>query len=225
MLRGPRDFANRKDYEGFLKRLFERLNTGRQKWLEEELKVLRRLPSRKLPICKRLTVSVTGGSTIRVYAECLEVLYAQRCVERIPRLRGEGRHHIQYRHIIEWFVRKPGAFKNYRYREDLFPTVRFRMAFDSLKRERTEQRAAKEYLRILLCALGHELIFREYRILFRPCGLLVQELLRAKRDLTLTSMLKQFSRYDALIIDDIGYVQQSREEMGVLFSLLSYRCG
>ena len=57
---------------------------GRQKWLEEELKVLRRLPSRKLPICKRLTVSVTGGSTIRVYAECLEVWY-----------------HIQYRHIIE----------------------------------------------------------------------------------------------------------------------------
>ena len=152
MLRGPRDFANRKDYEGFLRRLFQQLNAGRQKRLEEELKVLRRLPSRKLPICKRLTVSVTGGSTLRVYAECLEVWYAQRCVERIPRLRGEGRHHIQYRHIIEWFVRKPGAFENYRYREDLFPTVRFRMAYDSLKRERTEQRAAKEYLRILLCA-------------------------------------------------------------------------
>jgi len=75
----------------------------------------------------------------------------------------------------------------------------------------------------ILCALGHELIFRGYRVLFRSCDLLVQELLAAKRDLTLTSMLKQFSRYDALIIDDIGYVQQSREEMEVLFSLLSYR--
>jgi len=172
MLRGSRDFASRKDYEGFLRRLFQQLNAGRQKRLEEELKVLRRLPSRKLPICKRLTVSVTGGSTIRVgnntysvdsrligeevrvrvYAEYLEVWYAQRCVERIPRLRGEGRHHIQYRHIIEWLVRKPGAFENYRYREDLFPTVRFRMTYDSLKREHTEQKAAKEYLRILLCA-------------------------------------------------------------------------
>ena len=59
----------------------------------------------------------------------------------------------------------------------------------------------------ILCALGHELIFRGYRVLFRSCDLLVQELLAAKRDLTLTSMLKQFSRYNALIIDDIGYVQ------------------
>jgi hypothetical protein len=117
-------------------------------------------------------VSVTGGSTIRVcnntysvdsrligeevrvrvYADNLEVWYAQRCVERIPRLRGEGKHYIQYRHIIEWLVRKPGAFENYRYREDLFPTVRFRMAYDSLKREHTEQKAAKEYLKILQCA-------------------------------------------------------------------------
>ena len=87
-----------------------------------------------------------------MYAEYLEVWYAQRCVERIPRLRGEGKHYIQYRHIIEWLVRKPGAFENYRYREDLFPTVRFRMAYDSLKREHTEQKAAKEYLKILLYA-------------------------------------------------------------------------
>jgi hypothetical protein len=172
MLRGARDFASRKDYEGFLRGLFQQLNAGRQKRLEEEVKMLRRLPSRRLPICKRLTVSVTGGSTIRVcnntysvdsrligeevrvrvYADNLEVWYAQRCVERIPRLRGEGKHYIQYRHIIEWLVRKPGAFENYRYREDLFPTVRFRMAYDSLKREHTEQKAAKEYLKILQCA-------------------------------------------------------------------------
>jgi hypothetical protein len=172
MLRGSRDFPSRKDYEGFIRRLFQQLNAGRQKRLNEELKVLRRLPARKLPICKRLRVRVSGGSTIRVgnntysidsrligeqvrvrvYAESLEVWYAQRCLERIPRLRGEGKHHIQYRHIIEWLIRKPGAFENYRYREDLFPTVRFRMAYDSLKREHTEQKAAKEYLRILLCA-------------------------------------------------------------------------
>jgi DNA replication protein DnaC len=75
----------------------------------------------------------------------------------------------------------------------------------------------------ILCALGHELILRGYRVLFRPYDLHVQELLGAKRDLTLTSMLKQFSKYDALIIDDIGYVQQSQEEMEALFSLLSYR--
>jgi hypothetical protein len=55
---------------------------------------------------------------------------------------------VDYRHIIEWLVRKPGAFENYRYKEDLFPTSRFRMAYDALK-ETTPQRAAKEYVRIL----------------------------------------------------------------------------
>lgn len=87
-----------------------------------------------------------------MYAEYLEVWYAQRCVERIPCLQGEGKHHRQYRHIIKWLIRKPGVFENYRYREELFPRVWFRMAYDNLKQEHTEQKAAKEYLRILLCA-------------------------------------------------------------------------
>ena len=75
----------------------------------------------------------------------------------------------------------------------------------------------------LLCALGQELIHQSRRILFRPCSLLVQELLIAKRDLVLAKLLKRLSRYDALIIDDLGYVQQSREEMEVLFTLLAER--
>jgi hypothetical protein len=69
-------------------------------------------------------------------------------LEELPRLRGRSKHRVDYRHIIEWLVRKPGAFENYRYREDLFPTSRFRMAYDALK-ELTPQRAAKEYVRIL----------------------------------------------------------------------------
>ena len=61
------------------------------------------------------------------------------------------------------------------------------------------------------------------RILFTPCNLMVQNLLIAKRDLKLSRALKSLSRYDAIIIDDIGYVQQSREEMEVLFTLLADR--
>jgi DNA replication protein DnaC len=75
----------------------------------------------------------------------------------------------------------------------------------------------------LLCAIGHELILKERRILFRSCNLLVQEMLIAKRDLKLQQLLKRLSKYDALIIDDIGYVQQNREEMEVLFTLLADR--
>lgn len=75
----------------------------------------------------------------------------------------------------------------------------------------------------LLCAVGQELILKGRRVLFTPCNLLVQQLLIAKRDLNLPRLLKRLSKYDALIIDDIGYVQQNREEMEVLFILLAER--
>jgi len=75
----------------------------------------------------------------------------------------------------------------------------------------------------LLCAIGQELIGQGHQIYFTTCSMLVQELLVAKRDLKLASKLKRLGRHDALIIDDIGYVQQSREEMEVLFTLLAER--
>jgi DNA replication protein DnaC len=75
----------------------------------------------------------------------------------------------------------------------------------------------------LLNALGQELIRAGRKVLFRKCGLLVQELLAAKRDLKLAALLKRLACYEALIVDDLGYVQQSREEMEVLFVLLAER--
>lgn len=74
----------------------------------------------------------------------------------------------------------------------------------------------------LLCAIAQELINRDKRILFTPCSMLVQNLLVAKRELALAKALKKISKYDAILIDDIGYVQQSREEMEVLFTLLAH---
>ena len=127
------------------------------------------LRRRLLETCKRLRVKVGKSSTIRVvhnvysvnsrligetvdvrvHTEHIEVWYGSRRVERLPRLRGESHHLIQYRHIIDWLVRKPGAFENYRYRADLFPTSRFRMAYDSLRAHHTPRRADSAYLRIL----------------------------------------------------------------------------
>ena len=75
----------------------------------------------------------------------------------------------------------------------------------------------------LLSALGQELVRAGRKVCFRKCGLLVQELLAAKRDLKLPGILKRYSGYEALILDDLGYVQQSREEMEVLFLLLAER--
>lgn len=168
LLRCSRDFANRDEYELFLRKVFKQLNAGRRQRFDEELNVIRLLPAKRLGDYTPYTVAVRSNSTIRIkknvysvhsrligeqvtvrlYADHIELWYAQRKVEKIPRLRGEGNHHIQYRHIIDWLVRKPGAFENYRYRDDLFPTSRFKMAYDYLK-EHNQGRAAKEYLKIL----------------------------------------------------------------------------
>lgn len=74
-----------------------------------------------------------------------------------------------------------------------------------------------------LCALADQLVRQGRTMLFTTCSLLVQQLLVAKRDLRLPKVIKQLSRYEGLLIDDLGYVQQSREEMEVLFTLLAER--
>ena len=169
MLRGSRDFSSVEDYRAFLDGVIGGLNAGRRERFGEERKVLRRLPARRLESAEKQDVRVGGSSTIRVkkntysvdsrlvgemvqariHMDHIEVWYAQRKVDSFPRLRGEGKHHINYRHIIDMLVRKPGAFPNYRYREDLFPTIRFRMAYDCLKRKKGDRRADREYLKIL----------------------------------------------------------------------------
>ena len=89
---------------------------------------------------------------VRLYMERVEIWYGQRKVEEMPRLSGRSRHRVDYRHIIDWLVRKPGALENYRYRDEWFRTSRFRMAFDELK-EQLGARGSKEYLAILEMAV------------------------------------------------------------------------
>ena len=169
LLRGNRNFDDRTSYEEFLHKLFMQLNAGRNKRFMEEQAVLHRLPKRRIDSCKRLEMKVGPSSTIRanhnvysvesrligeniqvrLYMERLEIWYGQKKVDTLPRQRGEGKHKINYRHIIDSLIRKPGAFENYRYRDAMFPTSRFRIAYDSLKKRYTERSAAKRYLHIL----------------------------------------------------------------------------
>jgi transposase len=185
MLRGSRDFSDLREYQALLRTIFKELNQGRTERLSLELRHLRELPPSILPSAKPMDVKVGQGSTIRVakntysvdsrligetvkvhlHADHLDVCYGGKTVEKIPRIRGEKKHRIEYRHIIDWLVRKPGAFANYRYREDLFPTSRFRCAYDLL-REKGSQ-ADKEYLSILYLAAYHseELVDRSLSLL------------------------------------------------------------
>jgi len=171
LLRGSRDFASRSEYQAFLDSMFQKKNAGRSQRFEEEREALGSLPAKILPFFGTDEVKVRGSSTIRirkntysvpsrligeqvtvrVFAEHLEIWYAQRCTERLPRLHGKHKHRINYRHVIDSLVRKPGAFENYRWRDDLFPSVRFRMAYDELLSTKPA-RASSEYLKILYLA-------------------------------------------------------------------------
>lgn len=75
----------------------------------------------------------------------------------------------------------------------------------------------------LLCGIARELVLNNRRVLFSTCSMLVQELLISKRELTLNKTLKKLSKFDAVIIDDIGYVQHNKTEMEVLFTFLADR--
>jgi hypothetical protein len=187
MLRGSRDFISVAAYQVFLQKLFKRLNAGRQGRYLEEVSRLQPLPEHRLDAMRRERVRVSPGSLVTVHRnyysvhsrligemvearalpDTVEIWYADRKVEELPRLRGRGKHRVDYRHIIDWLVRKPGAFEHYRYREDLFPTSWFRLVYDALREEHGPKRGSKEYLEILALAAkrGESLVEETIRVL------------------------------------------------------------
>jgi len=201
MLRGSRDFASRDEYEQFLAKFFDQLNSGRRERLKEELPVLHKLPRRRHDDYTQVQCKAGRFSTIRVlknsysvhsrligeqlkarvYADHIEVWYAQRRIEVLPRLRGENGHYINYRHIIDWLVRKPGAFENYLYKDDLFPTSQFRMVYDLLCFQHGSKQGNKHYLKILeLAAKNNEALVNEsLRFLINQGGEIQFEIVEA----------------------------------------------
>jgi len=173
LLRGSRDFSSREEYAEFLQQLIDRRNAGRRKKFAEEQAVLKDLPLSRLDHVHRLPgIRVSRSSTIQVKrntysvhsrligekvdvvidVEDVTVLHRGVEVQRMPRLSGSGKHAINYRHVIDSLVRKPGAFENYQYHEDLFPTSHFRIAYDWLCRDHSRRVAVREYLKILQLA-------------------------------------------------------------------------
>jgi hypothetical protein len=172
LLRGGRDFASLGAYEAFLHRLFAKRNAVRSARLAEELAVMRPLRVAALPERREIGVRVSPGGLIRVLAHTysvpsglkgrlvtarvgeweIQVWYAGRCWDTLPRLTQRQAHHVQYRHIIDTLLRKPGGFRDYRYRDDLFPTAVFRHAWEALGERLPPRRADLAYLRILKLA-------------------------------------------------------------------------
>src|SRR5262245_48066295 len=171
LLRGSRDFASRQEYAAFIRAVVARRNAGRAERFAEEQARPGPLPACRLETLERQRVRVGQGATIqvkkntysvparlrgewveaRIGAEVIEVWYAGERVQTMERLRGQSKHRIDYRHVIDWLVRKPGAFARYLYREDLYPSVTYRRADDALVVQQPG-RADREYVRLLSLA-------------------------------------------------------------------------
>jgi hypothetical protein len=167
-VRGSRDFADRTAYERFLHELVRQRNLTRAARFAAEQQALRPLPVAPLHPCRELRVRVSRFSTIhvlentysvpsrligttltvRLRAETVEAYVGTTLACAMPRLSGRQQHRIHYQHVIWSLVRKPGAFAAYRYRDDLYPTLAFRRAYDALCAQRPE-RADREYVRLL----------------------------------------------------------------------------
>src|SRR5215472_14188689 len=167
-VRGSRAFPTRAAYEHFLQDLVCKRNQTRAARFVTEKACLRPLPVAPLAPCKEVRVTVSRFSTIhvgsniysvpsrligttitvRLRAETLQGYMGTSLVFTFPRLIGKHQHRIDYHHLIWSLVRKPGAFAAYRYREEMFPTTIFRLAYDRLSQE-LPKRADGEYLRVL----------------------------------------------------------------------------
>jgi hypothetical protein len=175
MLRGSKEFSSVSEYEKFLRRILDQRNASCKKRLSEEMAFLKDLPGRDWNDPKEVWPTVTAFSTISVdkvvysvpsrligrelkalaYPEVVRVFFGNEMVQEMPRL-VPGSRKINYRHVVAHLVRKPGAFANYQYREEMFPSLVFRQAYDALSRKRPE-RADKEYLSVLnLASMGSE---------------------------------------------------------------------
>ena len=234
LLRGSRDFASVDAYEIWLQEILRSNNQLRTKKATEELGVMRPLSVHRLQEYRPEQTRVTRESTIRimhntysvpsrlrgekvkvhVFDDRLEVFYGGRLQFCLERLLGRNKHRIDYRHIIWSLVQKPGAFSRYRYREELFPGLVFRRAYDALCESLgAGYDADRNYLRILHLAASVsetdveaalELMLAEGQV---PLADLIKDLVVQPREPEMPEMAPfraDLGQYDDLLVEVIS---------------------
>ena len=169
LLHGSRDFAHVEAWQGSIHDVVRKANAARGVRLREEMAAMRPARLVKLAECVEVEVVVSAWSTVRVkhcaysvpsrligervrvhvYDARIEVYFGSTCELRCERLVGHGLRRIDYRHVIWSLIRKPAAFSRYVYREELFPSLTFRRAYDAIQTPHHGSPGDLEYLRIL----------------------------------------------------------------------------
>ena len=204
LLRGSRDFQSIEEYDKYLKDFVRKKNESRhKKYLEEKVK-LNPLPTNPVSYIKKYQIKLSKFSTLTIlkntyslpscfigFVLCcwvdfdeIKVYYGNKLIATLPRIKGSGNASFRYQDIIEELVKKPGAFKKWKYFELMFPTTNFRLAYDFLK-EKNPLNASKQYLKILNLASKNE----------------------SKVDFVLAQYLQRRENFDYTIISDAVNLQ------------------
>ncbi len=174
LVRGSRDFESRAAWQSFVDDLMRKANQGRGRRIADEMAAMRELNVAKLPEYVEVDFRVSEWSTVRVkhcaysvpsrligewvrvriFEDRIVVRYAGKTELDCDRLRGHNLKRIDYRHMIWSLVRKPGGFARYVYREEMFPSLVFRRAYDAIQTPHHGLKGDLEYLRILHLAAG-----------------------------------------------------------------------
>ena len=172
LLRGSRDFTSEAACERCLEQVLTRANQSRREQVGAELAQMKPLPPTRLSEYDERNCTVGSASTIRVkkvaysvparligqelkvevYERELKLYSGRELLLQLPRHCGDRGVVLDYRHVIDHLLRKPGAFERYRYREQLFPSLAFRQAYDHLRAQQGQRAGAVEYLRLLKLA-------------------------------------------------------------------------
>jgi hypothetical protein len=232
LVRGSRDFESVDAWQDFIDGVLRKANAHRGRRVAEDLAAMRELCVAKLPEYVEEDVRVSEWSTVRVkhcaysvpsrligewvrvriFEDKLEVRYAEELQLACERLLGRNRHRIDYRHVIWSLVRKPGGFARYVYREEMFPQLVFRKAYDAIQEAQAGTRGDLEYLRILhlaastmeaevaaalslLLGAGQPITAGAVKALFASTTIEVPALAPATVDLT---------EYDTLLVQEVA---------------------
>jgi hypothetical protein len=233
LLRGSRSFNTLEDYDLFLQKVFEKANKTRIAKLNDELKVMKSIPENPLPEYQEIYVTVRSGSTAnikkvtysvpsrligsklkaKIYENIVELYDGANLVHKMPRVLGDRGQVIDYRHIIHSLIRKPAAFQNYRYREEMYPTNVFRIAFDKLISVHGERNGLLDYLRILKlaaetmeseveAALSLVLESVDFKVCYEEVEALVNAEKKSLTDIIVGELVPDLTSYDDLIKGD-----------------------
>jgi len=226
LLRGSRDFRHEAEYREFLAKICTAANQLRAAKLDEERRALRALPTTRYPESDCFTVPVSSFSTVKVKQAtysvpsrligfCVQAFvteqevsfyYERTEVARFPRAQGQQAR-IDFRHIIAWLVRKPGAFRGYVHREELFPSLVYRQAYDRLN-ALDEVRADRDYLAVLSLAadLGETAVATVLGEVLRAGAAPRAEILRARLQTAVATpqvaaFIPNLASYDQLLAE------------------------